>query len=271
MNPIFLDLGFAQIHWYSIILIVAFFIGGSLALKEAKRWKITEEFMINLFFYIIIFSFIGARLYYVVFNWDYYSTDLTSILKVWEGGLAIHGGMIAALIFIIFYTKKYKVNTFRLLDILVVSLILGQAIGRWGNFMNGEAHGAMTTLEHLQNLHLPEFIIHGMNINGAYYEPTFLYESIWCLVGFIILIIYRNLKYTKIGTTTSLYLIWYGIGRFFIEGMRTDSLMLGNFRVAQIISILMIIIGIIMFIILRRGSVFNNKYNDISNTHETNF
>lgn len=271
MNPIFLDLGFVQIHWYSVILIVAFLIGGSLALREAKKWKITEDFMINLFFYIIIFAFIGARLYYVGFNWDYYSNDLTSIFRVWEGGLAIHGGMIAALIFVIFYTKKYKVNTFRLLDILVVSLILGQAIGRWGNFMNGEAHGAITTLEHLQSLHIPEFIINGMNINGVYYEPTFLYESLWCLIGFIILIVYRSRKYTKIGTTTSLYLIWYGIGRLFIEGMRTDSLMLGDFRVAQIISVLMIIIGIIMFIILKRGSVFNNKYNDMSNTHETNF
>lgn len=271
MNPIFLDLNFIQIHWYSVILIVAFFIGGSLALKESKKWKITEDFMINLFFYIIIFAFIGARLYYVIFNWNYYSTNLTSIFKVWEGGLAIHGGMIAALLFIIFYTKKYKVDTLRLLDILVVSLILGQAIGRWGNFMNGEAHGAMTTLEHLQNLHIPEFIINGMNINGVYYEPTFLYESLWCLIGFVILIIYRNRKYTKIGTTTSLYLIWYGIGRFFIEQMRTDSLMLGNFRVAQIVSILMILIGIIMFIILRQGSVFNNKYNDMNNTHETNF
>lgn len=271
MNPIFLDLGVVQIHWYSVILMLAFFIGGSLALREAKKWKITEDFMINLFFYIVIFAFIGARLYYVAFNWEFYSNDLASIFRVWEGGLAIHGGILAALIFIIFYTKKYKVDTLRMLDILVVSLILGQAIGRWGNFMNGEAHGAITTLEHLQNLHIPEFIINGMNINGTYYEPTFLYESLWCLIGFIILIIYRNRKYTKIGATTSLYLVWYGIGRFFIEGMRTDSLMLGNFRVAQIVSILMIIIGIIMFIFLKRGSVFNNKYNDMSNTHETNF
>lgn len=271
MNPIFLDLGFVQIYWYSVLLFIAFFIGGSMALREAKKWKITEDFMINLFFYVIIFSLIGARLYYVIFNWDYYSSNLSDIFKVWEGGLAIHGGLIAALIFIIFYTKKYKVDTLRVLDILVISLILGQAIGRWGNFMNGEAHGTITTLEHLQSLHIPDFIINGMYLNGNYYQPTFLYESLWCFIGFIVLYIYRSLKYTKIGTTTSLYLIWYGIGRFFIEGMRTDSLMLGNFRMAQIVSILMIIIGIIMFIILRRGSVFNNKYNDIHNTHETNF
>ena len=137
--------------------------------------------------------------------------------------------------------------------------------------MNGEAHGAITTLEHLKSLHIPEFIINGMYIDGNYYQPTFLYESLWCFLGFIVLIIYRGMKYTKIGTTTSLYLIWYGIERFFVEGMRTDSLMLGNFRIAQIISIIMIVTGIIMFFILKRGSVFNNKYNDIKNTHETNF
>ncbi len=271
MNPIFLDLGFFKIYWYSFLLFLAFFIGCVLAIKEAKKWKISEDFMINMFFYVIILSFIGARAYYVAFNWDYYSANLSSIFKVWEGGLAIHGGLIMALIFIIFYTKKYKVDTLRILDILVVSLILGQAIGRWGNFMNGEAHGAITTLEHLKSLHIPEFIINGMYIDGNYYQPTFLYESLWCFLGFIVLIIYRGMKYTKIGTTTSLYLIWYGIERFFVEGMRTDSLMLGNFKIAQIISIIMIVTGIIMFFILKRGSVFNNKYNDIKNTHETNF
>lgn len=265
MNPIFLDLGFLQIYWYSVILFIAFLLGGILAIHEAKRWNIPEDFMVNLFFYIIVFSLIGARLYYVLFNLDYYQANPSSIFKVWEGGLAIHGGLIASLIVVIIYSKKYKVNTFRLLDILVVSLLLGQAIGRWGNFMNGEAHGVATTLEHLQKLHIPEFIINGMNIDGTYYIPTFFFESIACFIGFIVLYIFRNLKYTKIGNTTSLYLIWYGVVRFFIEGMRTDSLMLGNFRIAKIVSILMIIIGVIMFIKQRKGSVFNNRYNDEKN------
>lgn len=271
MNPILFDFGFIQIYWYSIILLVAFLIGGTLAIKEAKKWKIPEDFMINLFFYIIIFSLIGARLYYVVFNLDYYSQNISDIFRVWEGGLAIHGGLIAALLVVIIYSRKYKVNTLRLLDILVVSLILGQAIGRWGNFMNGEAHGVVTTLEHLESMHLPRFIIDGMYINGNYYIPTFLYESIASFIGFIFLVIYRGLKYTKIGTTTSLYLVWYGVERFIIEGMRTDSLMLGNLRIAQIVSVIMVIIGIVMFLILKKGSIFDNKYNDINNTNESTF
>lgn len=271
MNPILLDLGFVQIYWYSVIILISFFVGGVLAIHEAKKWKIPEEFMINLFFYIIVFSLIGARLYYVIFNFDYYSNNLIEIIKVWEGGLAIHGGLIAALIVTIIYSKKYKINTLRLLDILVVSLLLGQAIGRWGNFMNGEAHGTITTLEHLSSLHIPNFIINGMYIDGNYYIPTFLYESICSIIGFIILIIFRSRKYTKVGMTTSLYLIWYGIERIIIEGMRTDSLMLGNIRIAQLVSFIMIIIGIIIYIILKKGSIFSNKYNDHNNTNESTF
>lgn len=261
MNPIFLDLGFIQIYWYSIFILLGFFIGGTLALWEAKKWQIPEDFMTNLFFYIIIFAFLGARIYYVLFNLDYYLNDPISILKVWEGGLAIHGGIIACTIFIIFYTKKYKVDTLRILDILAVSLIIGQAIGRWGNFLNGEAYGPATTLSFLKSLHLPQFIIDGMFINGTYYQPTFLYESIGCLIGFIVLLIFRRRKHTKVGHTTALYLIWYGVIRFLIESLRQDSLMLGSFKMAQIVSIILVIIGIIMFIKLRKGSMFDNNYN----------
>ena len=113
MNPIFLDLGFIQIYWYSLILFLAFLLGGTLAIHEAKKWKIPEDFMVNLFFYIIIFSLVGARLYYVLFNLDYYSNHVIDIFKVWEGGLAIHGGLIASLIVTIIYSKKYRVNTLR--------------------------------------------------------------------------------------------------------------------------------------------------------------
>ncbi|MFV0249834.1 MAG: prolipoprotein diacylglyceryl transferase [Bacilli bacterium] len=265
MNQVFLDLGIIKIYWYSIILFVAFFVGGALAIKESKKWKISEDFMINMFFYLIPISLIGARIYYVLFNLDYYSNNLLDIFKVWEGGLAIHGGLIAALLFIIIYSKKYKITTLRITDILVVSLILGQAIGRWGNFFNSEAHGPITSLEFLQSIHIPNFIIEGLKINGVYYQPTFLYESILCFIGFIILIIIRRSEYLKIGQLTSLYLIYYGVIRFFIESLRTDSLMIIGLKAAQIVSIIMIIIGIIMLIKLKKGSIFVNKYNDTKN------
>jgi len=261
MNPIMFSIAGIQIHWYSVTMFLAILIGGYLVLKESKKFKISDEFMINLFFYLIPIALIGARIYYVIFNLDYYTQDLTSIFKVWEGGLAIHGGLIAGVLFIIFYTKKHKINTLRILDFMVVGLIIGQAIGRWGNFFNSEAHGPVTTLETLQNLFIPEFIIDGMNIGGNYYHPTFLYESLWCIIGFIMLIIIRRFKYLKIGQLTSVYLVWYGIGRFIIEGMRTDSLMFGTLKIAQLVSILMIIFGIISFIKLKKGPKFQNLYN----------
>lgn len=271
MNPILLDLGVIKIYWYSAMIFLGLLIGGWLILKEAERFNISEDFIVNLFFFTVPIAVIGARLYYVLFNWDYYSVNMSEIFMIWEGGLAIHGGMLFGLLWIIFYTKKYKVNTFRILDMIVIGLIIGQAIGRWGNFFNGEAHGTATTLEHLQSLHIPEFIINGMNIGGTYYLPTFLYESIWCLLGFIILLVIRRLKYIKIGQTTAVYLIWYGIGRFIIEGMRTDSLLIGNFRQAQIISIIMVILGIVIFILKGKGSKLDNQYNKMGDINEIKF
>ena len=264
MNPVLLDLGMIKIYWYSICIFLGIFIGGIIVLRESKRYEISEDFMLNMFFWTIIIAFIGARLYYVAFNWEYYSNNLLDILKVWEGGLAIHGALLFGLIFILIYTKKYKISSLFVFDIVVVGLLLGQSIGRWGNFFNGEAHGGITTLETLQSLFIPEFIINGMNINGTYYMPTFLFESIWCLIGFIAILFIRRGKYIKVGQITSLYLIWYSFGRFFIEGMRTDSLMLGDLRMAQIVSIGLFIIGILMFFICGRGSKFQNLYKEVT-------
>ncbi len=271
MNPIMIDFGFVSIRWYSFFIFMALIIGGLLALKEAEKWNISEDFMINLAFYLIPISIIGARLYYVLFHWDYYSQHLIEIPQIWNGGLAIHGGILFGFIFILTYSKKYKVHTLRLLDIIVVSLILGQAIGRWGNFFNGEAHGPATTLAFLKGLHLPQFIIDGMYIDGTYYHPTFLYESLWCLIGFIVLLFVRKRKYNKVGQVTAVYLMWYSIGRIFIEGLRTDSLMFGNFKVAQIVSVLLAIIGFLLFFWANRGSIFNNQYNDRNNIEEDRF
>ena len=148
--------------------------------------------------------------------------------------------------------KKRGQSIIRTTDIIVPGLILAQAIGRWGNFFNSEAHGTVVSLEFLKKLHLPNFIIEGMYINGSYYHPTFLYESIWCLIGFILLIILRKITLRKKGMVTFSYFIWYGIGRLFIEGIRMDSLYLGDYRISQIVSIILIIVGIIGTIITSR-------------------
>lgn len=253
MNPT-IDLGFISIHYYSLFIFLGIIIGGQLVIKEAKKFGFTEDFIVNLLFGAILIGIIGARLYFVLFNFDYYIANPLEIFAVWNGGLAIHGGIIFALIFIIVYLKTKNINILLVLDCIVVGLIIGQAIGRWGNFFNGEAHGPTTTLAHLQDIHLPEFIINGMNIGGTYYIPTFFFESLWCLIGFIVLLIFRRLRKNKIGMLTSIYLVWYGIGRFFIEGLRTDSLMLFNLKAAQFVSLFMIISGIILFIICLKKS-----------------
>lgn len=260
MNPIFLDLGFIQIYWYSIMILIGIILASIVILKESKRFNIDNDFMLNLFFYTIPISIIGARLYFVIFNFNYYSNNLIEIFKLWEGGLAIHGGILAGLVFIIYYCKKYKQNVWKILDIAVIGLIIGQIIGRWGNFFNQEAYGPLTTLSYLKSIHLPTFIIEGMKINNMYYHPTFLYESIWNFIGLIILLKIRR-KNVKIGQISSIYLIWYGIGRLFIESLRQDSLMLGNIKVAQLISLLMIVIGIILFIykLKKEKIIYNEK------------
>ena len=262
MDRIALDLGFIQIYWYSLFIFFFFFVATFVILKECKRQNINEDFIVNLIFYTVIFGLIGARLYYVCFNLDYYLKYPLEILEIWNGGLAIHGGIIAGLLCIFIYCKKYNAKLLKLLDIVVVGLIIGQAIGRWGNFFNQEAYGAITTLENLQKLGIPDFIIDGMYIGGAYRQPAFLYESIWCLAGFIALLIVRHYRYLKTGQLTGVYLIWYSVGRFFIEGMRTDSLMLGSLKMAQVISIVGIIIGVMMLILCRKGSRFDNLYKE---------
>lgn len=249
MNPILIQIGNIQIHWYSVFIAIGLILGGYLVLQEAKRHGISEDKMIDFFFLLLPIAFIGARLYFVLFHLDYYLSDPIDIFKVWEGGLAIHGGIIAGLLYLLYFTKKNHYSPLFFCDMIVISLILGQTIGRWGNFMNGEAYGPVTTLSFLKSLHLPQFIIDGMYINGAYHHPTFLYESLWCFLGFIILLILHKRKNIKLGSLTSFYLIWYGIERFFVEQLRTDSLMLGNFKIAQIMSFLFVISGIILCIL----------------------
>lgn len=248
MDRVALDLGPIQIYWYSIFVFLGLAIASILIFKEARKRNIDEDFLVNLIFNTIIFGLLGARIYYVLFNLPYYISNPIEIFAIWNGGLAIHGGIFAALAFIIIYCRKHEVNCIQILDIFVVGLIIGQAIGRWGNFFNGEAYGQITTLQELQEQQIPNFIIKGMYILGEYRQPTFFYESVWCLSGFLAMLIIRRYKYLKRGQLTGFYLFWYGIGRFLIESLRTDSLMLGPLKIAQVVSIIFILVGIFLFL-----------------------
>ena len=257
MSRVALDLGFIQVYWYSIMILLGILVGLTFIYWEAKKQNINTDFLTNLAFYSIIIGIICARLYYVTFNWDYYSNNFLEIFEIWNGGLAIHGAIIGGGLFTLLYCKKHKVNIYRILDICVVGLIIAQAIGRWGNFFNQEAYGMATTKETLLSMNIPQFIVSGMNINGSYYHPTFLYESLWNIIGFVGLLVVRRLvKNLKTGQLTGIYLIWYSLGRIVIEGMRTDSLMLGNIKVAQLVSIAFIIVGVLLIVFRNRTSYF---------------
>lgn len=255
MNRVFFSIGPITIYWYSVLIIISVLIGYYFSSKEAEKNGLGKKYISDLIFYLVIVAILGARTYYILFNFNVFKDNILDIFKIWEGGLAIYGAVISSIIFIIYYSKKKEKNSLLVLDTLTPYLILGQAIGRWGNFFNSEAHGHITTLEHLQKLHLPNFIIKGMYINNNYYIPTFLYESMWCIIGFIILLIIRKKdNYNHPGKLLFTYFIWYGIGRFLIEGLRTDSLYFLNIRISQIVSILLIIIGIIGVIKITKNS-----------------
>jgi len=266
MSRVALDLGFIQIYWYSLMIALGLLVGVSVILYEGKRQRISEDFLINLIFLGVIFAILGGRVYYVIFNWSYYQKHFVEVFEIWNGGMAIHGAIIVGGIFSVYYARKYKYNVIKIVDIIVLGLIIGQAIGRWGNFFNQEAYGHAVGLDFLQGLHLPNFIIDGMKIGNTYYHPTFLYESLWNVIGFIILMIVRKLRYLHLGQLTSIYMMWYGSGRFFIEGLRTDSLMLGSFRMAQIISVIMFLFGLALFIYMMLKSKFEYRYNNEGET-----
>jgi len=244
MDRVMFEIGPITIYWYSVTMLLAVLTGIFLAINESKKQGI-YSFISDLVTYIIAFGIVGARLYYVAFNFDAYKYNLLSILKIWEGGIAIYGAIIGGFIAIVYLSKQRNQNIIKTTDTIVPGLLLAQSIGRWGNFFNSEAYGSEVTLEFLESLHLPKFIIEGMNINGLYYHPTFLYESIWCILGFLLLLLIRKITKRKIGIMTYSYFVWYGTGRYFIEGLRTDSLYIGDYRISQLISLLLIITGII--------------------------
>ncbi|MCR6545171.1 prolipoprotein diacylglyceryl transferase [Dehalobacterium formicoaceticum] len=232
-DPIAFQIGPFVIRWYGILISIGMALGTYLAYREAEKQKLDPEHVINLVVVAIPLALLGARLYYVIFyNLEYYLANPGEVLAVWHGGLAIHGGLIGGILGGYLVVRHYKLNFWQMADIVAPSIILGQAIGRWGNFFNQEAYGFETDLPW------------AMYIDGAFRHPTFLYESIWNLMVFFILIFIRRKSFLRKGDLFAGYVILYSLGRVIIESFRTDSLMFGPFRVAQLASILGIIAGI---------------------------
>jgi phosphatidylglycerol:prolipoprotein diacylglycerol transferase len=237
-------------------------------------------------------ALIGARTYYVIFEWENYRDRFWDVFKIWEGGIAIHGALIGMIVAGILYVRRKGYNFWRIADICAPSILAGQMIGRWGNFMNQEAHGGPVDESFLRDtLHIPDFIVDNMLIDGTYYHPTFLYESLWNLLGIALLLILRRRPFVRAGEVFLTYFIWYSFGRFFVEGLRTDSLAFdgpawlawmlrslwspmevlfgpagalegGNVRTAQFVSILLIAAAVVLIVVRRRLGYARERYSD---------
>lgn len=262
-DRVFIEIGPLTIYWYGVIIATGAAIGLWLAMKEAERLGWNKDLLIDFLIYAVPIAIIFARIYYVTFEWERYSDGpLWKVIAIWEGGIAIHGAVIGGVVTAIVFSRVRKIPFWQLADIVAPSLILGQAIGRWGNFMNQEAHGGPIPEGSVLYDILPDFILQQMTIDGVTYQPTFLYESLWNILIFVLLIYMRRQWNPIRGEIFLTYAIMYSIGRFFIEGMRTDSLyVVGDLRTAQLVSILTIIIGLILIFYRRKTTTV--RYKDV--------
>ena len=241
IDPVAFQIGPFAVRWYALCIVSGLILAVFLAMREAPHKKILSDDILDFILIAFPLSILGARLYYVIFKLDYYSQNLGEILAIWNGGLAIYGGLITGAIVLYIFADRKLINTWDFLDIAAPSVLIAQSLGRWGNFFNQEAYGA--AVESLD--FLPSFIKNQMYIDGSYRQPTFLYESIWNVIGFALILIFRRrLKGIRRGHITAFYLMWYGFGRLIIEGMRTDSLMFLGLSVSQLLSAVLIGLGI---------------------------
>lgn len=234
IDPVAFSFFGIDVYWYAILIVSGILLGAKFAQKEFVRRGLSEDFVYDMLFVVLPSAIIGARLWYVIFEWQYYVQNPSQIINLRGGGLAIHGGIIGGILALYFFTRNKDISLMDMVDVITPSLALGQAIGRWGNFINQEAHGGLSDL--------PWAIM----IDGQSYHPTFLYESLGDFLIFLFLIFYRK-KNPEKGKVSAIYFISYGVLRFFIEAMRTDSLMMGSLRIAQVISVIFVIVGIYMF------------------------
>ncbi|MCX7843578.1 MAG: prolipoprotein diacylglyceryl transferase [Clostridia bacterium] len=257
INPVALHFGNFNVYWYGIIIAFGFMLAVVLAMRQSKNYGINSEDIIDLVLFAAPVAIIFARLYYVMFSWDNYKNDLSEIYKIWNGGIAIYGAIIGAVLTAYIFARYKKIEVLKLFDFCVPYLVLAQAIGRWGNFVNQEAFGTNTTLpwgmtgERIRS-ELEILKMRGMDVDPALpVHPAFLYESLWNLAAFFILIAFRKKKKLE-GEVFFLYMIIYGLGRFWIEGLRTDSLMLGSLRISQVLAMVFAAAFSIAFFVRRR-------------------
>ncbi len=253
ISRIAFQFGNLKVHWYAVIILAGILLGFLYATVFAKREKLETDTLYDVLLWGLPSAIVGARLYYVVFNYSEYAGHFWDVFKIWQGGIAIYGAVIGAAISTYIYAKVKKIPVLQLFDMGAFGLIVGQAIGRWGNFVNQEAFGTNTDsvfamsgnlirsqLVKMQNM--------GMAVNPDMgVHPTFFYESVWNILGAILLGLFHKKKKHH-GQIFSLYLVWYGIGRFFIEGLRTDSLYFFSFRISQIVALVTVVLGIIALV-----------------------
>ena len=241
------------IKWYGVLIAIGFLLAVMYGLYRAKDFGIDPDRMIDIALVTTPIAFVGARLYYVFFSADAaaYLADPVSILEIWKGGLGIYGGVIFAFVFGPLICRWRKQSPLAMMDIAAMGFLIGQAVGRWGNFFNQEAFGGNTDLPWAMTGDIIQSGIHGSGYNTSLpVHPTFLYESLWCILGFVLLHVMSKRLYKFKGQLFCSYAVWYGIGRFFIESTRTDSLMIGTIKTSQLVAILAVVGGGIALAIL---------------------
>lgn len=233
-----------EVYWYGLIIVLGLVLGTWIVLRNAKKIGLSADIIYDFLLWAIPTSIIGARIYYVATTWSTYRDHPISVLYLWEGGIAVYGAIIASIITLLIFCKYKKIPAYDMMDCCCIGLILGQAVGRWGNFVNAEAYGTETTLPWRMSLTEAGRIIE--------VHPTFLYESLWDFAVFALLLYLFYRKRSFSGKIFWNYLLWYGIGRFFIEGLRTDSLYIGPLRISQCVAVLSVIASVIMLIWLSK-------------------
>ena len=259
VNRVAFSIGPLNITWYGLLIAAGILLAMCFGFWQCRKFGIIADKLMDAALGGVVGGIIGARLYYVAFRWEDYKDDLSNIFKTWEGGMAIYGGLIGGLLVGLLVAKLRHIRILPAMDITVMGFLIGQSIGRWGNFVNVEAFGGNTnlpwgmtsdTITAYLREHYSDLTALGMNIDPtAPVHPTFLYESLWCALGFVLLFLYSKRRRFD-GEIFLMYSAWYGAGRFFFEGLRTDSLLIGNLRVSQLVAGVAVLAAVIIWIIV---------------------